>query len=166
MSYEILPIFDATELTSLFDNTGVASGVDCIATEQAYQSISTLWSPIESIVFTTSLIPVVNEFTGQQSTFGDSNDATPTSSANAFSPIITDIALPLSSPADYRGFIEYVPSAEYRIVSLSSSRQEIKNIDVQVYWKNRLDGALIPVQMPPSSTISIKMMFRKKNMGY
>ena len=131
--------------------------------EQDYPSTSTLWSPIESIVFTTTLIPVVNEFVGAPARFGDSNDASSSTTQNAFQPLITDIALPMDSAAGYRQFLEYAPNAEYRMISLSSSHQEIKNIDIQVYWKNRLDGNLVPVRMYNLSSISVKMLFRKKN---
>lgn len=131
--------------------------IEFLIIEQDYVSTGTLWSPIGAIVFTTTLIPVVNEFVGVPQRFGDSNDASSSTTQNAFQPIITDIALPIGAADDYRKFLEYVPSAEYRMISLSSSHQEIKNIDIQVFWKNRLDGTLIPVRMFNLSSISVKM---------
>jgi len=131
--------------------------------KQEYLSTGTLWSPIESIVFTSTLLPCVNEFTGVPQRFGDSTDRTQATTQNAFQPIITDIAIPTTSAQDYRGFIEYAPSAEYRMISLATSKQEIKNIDIQVFWKNRIDGSLNPIRLYNNSNISLKIMFRKRD---
>lgn len=132
---------------------------------QDYESTSSLWSPITALVFTSTLIPVYAEQVGAPIVYGEGNDGTNNQSTNAFQPIVTDIALPLDNAANYRGFIEYVPSAEYRMASFTSSRQEIRNIDIQVFWKARLDGNLYPLRMFNLSSVSIKMMFRKKASG-
>jgi hypothetical protein len=133
---------------------------------QDYNSTSSLWSPISAIVFTSTLIPVFPENTGQPIIYGAGNDvANANNSTSAFQPIITDIALPLNKADDYRGFIEYVPTAEYRLSAFTSSKQELRNIDVQVFWKARLDNNLYPVRMFNQSAVSIKMMFRKKSAG-
>jgi hypothetical protein len=80
----------------------------------------------------------------------------------AFQPIITDIALPIENAHAYRQLIYYAPSAEYRLASFQRSRQTINQIDIQVYWKNRLDGQLYPVQMFNCSSVSVKIMFRRR----
>jgi hypothetical protein len=130
---------------------------------QDYESTSTLWSPIENIVFTSTLLPLVFEATGDPVLFGQSNDATElTGSQSAFQPIITDIALPRQSADDYRELIYYAPQAEYRLASFQRSRQAINNIDIQVFWRNRLDGNLYPVQMYNCSSVSVKVMFRRR----
>jgi hypothetical protein len=82
---------------------------------------------------------------------------------NAFAPIVTDIALDLANDGSdaYRKMIYYSPVAEYRMASLTPSRQSINSIDIQVFWKNRLDGNLYPVQMYNQSSVSIKCLFRR-----
>lgn len=132
---------------------------------QDYESTSSLWSPITALVFTSTLIPVYAEQVGAPIVYGEGNDSTNNQSTNAFQPIVTDIALPLDNAANYRGFIEYIPSAEYRMAAFTSSRQELRNIDIQVFWKARLDGNLYPLRMFNLSSVSIKMMFRKKASG-
>lgn len=130
---------------------------------QDYQSTSTLWSPIESIVFNSTLLPLVFEQTGDPVRFGDSTVNTENvNSRPAFQPIITDISLPLDNAHGYRELIYYAPQAEYRLASFQRSRQTINQIDVQVYWKNRLDAKLYPVQMFNSSSVSLKIMFRRR----
>jgi hypothetical protein len=133
---------------------------------QDYESTSTLWSPIENVVFNSTLLPLVFEATGDPVYFGQSNDDTElTGSQSAFQPIITDVALPRQSASDYRGLIYYAPSAEYRLASFQRSKQAINNIDIQVFWRNRLDGNIYPVQMFNSSSVSVKIMFRRRGVN-
>lgn len=130
---------------------------------QDYESTSTLWCPIESIVFNSTLLPLVFEQTGDPVRFGDSTVNTESvNSRPAFQPIITDISLPVDNAHGYRELIYYAPQAEYRLASFQRSRQAINQIDIQVYWKNRLDGRLYPVQMFNSSSVSCKIMFRRR----
>jgi hypothetical protein len=131
---------------------------------QDYESTSSLWSPISSVVFTSSLLPIRNEYTGAPIVFGKGNIGTTGQSVqNAFQPIITDIAADLANDgADaYRKMLYYSPVAEYRMASLTPSKQNINAIDIQVFWRNRLDGVLYPVTMYALSSVSIKCMFRR-----
>ena len=139
------------------------TGVWCRMT-QNYTSTSTLWSPIDSIVFTSTLLPLLNEQTAPPNALGTRNTGnSTTTSQSAFTPIITDVALDLSpDPSAYRKMIYYAPSAEYRMADFQNSRQDIRNIDIQVFWKNRLDNQLYPIQMFNLSSVSFKLMFRKK----
>jgi hypothetical protein len=147
----------------LFQNilSVVPTGKSYWITIQDYESTSTLWSPIESIVFTSTMMPLVFEQTGDPVRYGDALVGTITNTQVAFSPIITDIALTNTNASDYRGFVQYVPSAEYRLTAFQRSKTQIANIDVQIFWKNRLNGQLYPVQMPNGSSVSLKMMFRR-----
>jgi len=134
-------------------------------TTQDYKSVDSLWSPIESIVFTSGLLPIRAELTGAPIVLGTSNEGDSSATTqNAFQPIITDITLDTTASGsdDYRQFISYIPSAEYRMTEFGTSKQEIRNIDIQVYWKNRLDNELYPVTMYNLSSVSLKCMFRRK----
>jgi hypothetical protein len=133
--------------------------------EQDYLSNDSLWSPISSIVFTSTLLPVRSEATGQPIALGTSNTGISSNSTqSAFQPIITDIALDTSTGGaqSYRSFISYAPTAEYRLSDFTSSKQDIRNIDIQVFWKNRLDNNLYPITMFNCSSVSLKLMFRHK----
>jgi hypothetical protein len=133
---------------------------------QMYQDIpstSTLWSPIDSIVFTSNLLPLKNEQNAPPNSLGSGNLGTNSTSQSAFAPIITDIALDLSAdPNGYKKMIYYAPAAEYRMASFQNSKVDIRSIDIQVWWKNRLDNQLYPLQMYNLSSVSFKLMFRKK----
>jgi len=137
-----------------------------INTTQDYPSTSTLWSPIESIVFTSVLLPIQNEQTAPPNALGTGNNSfSASTSQSAFAPIITDVALDLGADGGYayRNMIYYAPTAEYRMADFQNSKTDIRNIDVSVYWRNRLDNQLYPLTMFNLSSVSIKLMFRKKS---
>ena len=135
--------------------------------EQDYTSTDSLWSPISSIVFTTSLIPVKTEATAQPVNLGSGNTGiSAATSQSAFQPIITDIAIDTSQgtigSAAYRQSVYYAPVAEYRLADFAASNQELRNIDIQVFWKGRLDNVLYPIRMYNMSSVNIKILFKKK----
>ena len=132
---------------------------------QDYQSTGDLWSPIDAIVFTTSLIPVLNEQNAPPNVLGGGNlGNSQVVSQSAFQPVITDVSLDLTAnPSGYRKMIRYEPVAEFRMSDFQRSLKEIRNIDIQVWWRGRLDNVLYPVSMYNLSSVSIKLMFRKRN---
>jgi hypothetical protein len=44
-----------------------------------------------------------------------------------------------------------------------ASHQPLNGVDVQVFWKNRLNNQLYPITMTNLSSVSFKMMFKKKD---
>lgn len=134
---------------------------------QDFKSTDSVWSPISAIVFTSTLLPIRAEQTGEPVVIDETNlgDSAPVSKA-AFQPIVTDIAVNTDAPGGagaYRSFIYYAPTAEYRMADFGPSRQEIRNIDVQVFWKCRLNNQLYPITIPNSGAVSFKMMFRHRD---
>lgn len=136
-----------------------------ITMSQEFISTSTLWSPVDSLVFVSNLLPIQNEQTAPPNAYGTGNVGNSTTVApSAFQPIITDVANSLGTdPVAWRKMLYYAPTAEYRMADFQNSKTEIKNIDVQVFWKNRLNNELYPLSMYNLSSVSIKIMFRKKN---
>jgi hypothetical protein len=132
---------------------------------QNYGSISTLWSPIASIVFCSTLLPTLPENTGSPLVVSPGDNTSINTSSNAFQPIITDIALPVNYADDYRQFIAYTPTSEYRLTSLGTSQVDVREINIQVYWKHRLTNELIPVTLFNQSSVGIKILFRRRNGG-
>jgi len=134
---------------------------------QEIPSTDTLWSPIQSIVFSSALMPVKPEANAAPVVVGQSNIGYSTSTAqSAFTRIITDISLSMAQgAASYKSFIYYVPTAEYRMSDFLASHQPLQGVDVQVFWKNRLNNQLYPISMTNLSSVSFKMMFKKKGLG-
>jgi hypothetical protein len=107
---------------------------------QVYQEYSTTpaWNPISSIVFTSASIPVVAGNAGSPLVYDGTYNVQ--ASNNAF--IIMEITDFASSNADYRGFINYTPSGEYRLIDLQGMRFKMKggrinyNIQSVIFNKN------------------------------
>jgi len=148
--------------TAVGDSPTITENKLLISLQQDYESTSTLWSPISAIVFSSTMIPIFPEQTGTPLTYGEGNANIPSESTSAFTPIITDISVPMIRAEDYRSFLSYTPTGEYRLSSFTGSRTELRNIDIQVFWKNRINNILYPITMFNLSSVSIKMMFRKK----
>lgn len=131
--------------------------------KQDYNSTNSLWSPCAAIVFTSTLLPVKKEFTGKPVVLGTNNNGGSVGSQSAFEPIISDFVIDQQQEKaeGWRDFVLYEPTAEYKMISLTASHDEIRNIDLQVFWKYRLTGELIPLTMSNTSDVTIKMMFRK-----
>lgn len=131
---------------------------------QDYASTSSLWSPVEAIVFVSGLMPLTTEQSSDPIRFGSTNLGNATTSAG-FEPVITDVALEQTSASDYRQYFQYSPTAEYRLISTLRSKTPINSFDISVYWRNRLDGRLYPLQMFNGSSASIKIMLRRRGIS-
>jgi hypothetical protein len=107
------------------------------------------------------MLPLAYEGIGAPIKYGTSLTGTSGNIEAAFTPIVTDIALTQTGCFDYRQFIQYIPSAEYRMASFIKSKTPIYNVDIQLGYRNRLDGKLYPLQMFNGSSVSLKLLFRR-----
>jgi len=154
-AYQILPMYE------MGIHDVVLGGYTYFMNTQEFVSTDSLWSPISSLVFVSLLIPVVNENVGQPISYGVGNSTDSVTTRSLKQPIITDIALTNQFAHDYKQYIAYYPAAQYRLTNLIG-KQDLRSIDIQVYWKNRLDNQLYPVKLFNLSSISVKIMFIKK----
>ena len=146
----------------------------------ATQEIPSLayWSPVKSIVFKTSLLNVVPEViatpiiygqdnktysTSQISVPGSQNYIQSTYSDNQNAEVLNiliDHVVPQVVGTEYKPYILYEPSGEYRLTDLYG-KVPVNQIDISVFWKN-FRGDLIPFTLGIGCTASIKILFRKK----
>ena len=133
---------------------------------QETPSTDTLWSPISTIVFSSALMPVNPEENSAPVIVGQGNVGNSQATAKAaFTRVITDLSLAMErGAASWKSFIYYVPSAQYRMSDFLASHQPLQGVDVQVFWKNRLNNQLYPISMTNLSSVSFKMMFKKKGL--
>ena len=131
---------------------------------QIYQDHQTasLMNPVQSIVFTSTLLPVVMENVGTPLILNGTSTALVTlgSTANIF-PVVTDFVVPFSSTNGYVPDITYVPSGEYRLVDLYGE-SPCNQVDIQVFWKNQY-GLITPFTLGSGASGSLKLMFRRKD---
>lgn len=116
-----------------------------------------LWNPISSVIFTTNMIPVKSTNAPPVQIY---KDGISTSSASFnFMNIITDF---IGNDLNFtkNGFMMY-ESQNNRYIALKD-RQQIKDLDVHVYWIDKLTGSLHPVYISPGSFSSIKILLTKE----
>jgi len=135
-------------------NTGLAIGADNDPTT------SGLWNAISAFVFTSNLLPVVSELRNPPTVLGQSN-ARPGNTGQGFTPIIAEIPI-VGGPYNALQSIAYTPTAEYHVISLSAGGS-IQQIDVNLFWRYRVTGQLVPVSLPNNASINMKILFRQKS---
>jgi hypothetical protein len=123
-------------------------------------SSAPLWNPVKQLLFTTALMPVNNELVGLPVVQNSDPRLNTDIQNNNFSPIITDLEVPLISGDETKCNISYSPSGEYRLIDLQSN-QPINSIEISVYWKDQY-GTLHPFSLEPGCFSSLKILFRKK----
>ena len=129
---------------------------------QLYQEYSSgsLFSPVASIVFTTNMLPVIPANSSQPTIFNGSGSLTNSGNNNNLTTMITDFESQDNNGYGFAGSLTYIPSAEYRFISLNNGNDKINNIDITVYWKDQY-SKLHPFYLLPGCKCDIKILFRK-----
>ena len=122
-----------------------------------------LWSPISSIVFTTSMLPINPELQAAPIVFNDNQVFSSVGTNANLTTVLTDFIVPLTTGTEYKPSLNYTPAGEYRLVSLFG-RSPASSIQVNVFYKNRF-GTLVPLTLGFGCSASIKIMFRRKDYG-
>jgi hypothetical protein len=119
-------------------------------------------NPVQSIVFSSTLLPVQMENVGLPAILNGTSNTNVVigSSANVF-PIVTDFQVPVNQTSGYVSDISYVPSGEYRLVDLYGENPA-NSIDIQIFWKDNY-GLIHPFLIGSGCQGNLKVMFRKKN---
>ena len=117
-------------------------------------------TPVSAIVFTSSMLPILPEQISSPQIFIEGAHASTGNNAN-IGQIITDLE---SDDGTYKPSIQYTPTAEYRRISLLSSRP-LTHIELSVFWRNRY-GSLIPVTLAGGSSMTCKILFQKRSSIY
>lgn len=117
------------------------------------------WCPVQSIVFTTSLLPVSPSLTAPPKVF-NSLSSTAGGSASNLVLQITDIELLNESGKEFKPTVLYIPNPEYRLIDLYGN-SPLSQLDINCFWKDRF-GNSYPLYLSAGMSANIKIMFRKK----
>jgi hypothetical protein len=121
-----------------------------------------MWSPIGTLVFTTTKIPIVPEqLTSPLELNDDSNIGANLTNAQDRQKIITDIALPVDKSSDWRGYITYTPTFP-RMMNLNSV-SSLKDIDINLFFQDKTSGKFVPVCIGNGGVVNMKLCFQRKN---
>lgn len=127
---------------------------------QDFVSTST-WSPISTLVFTTTKIPIIPEqLTSPLHLNDDTNLGVNFTNAQDRQKIITDIALPVDKSSDWRGYITYTPTFP-RKMNLNSV-SSLKDIDINLFFQDKSSGKFVPVCIGNSGNVNMKLCFERK----
>lgn len=129
---------------------------------QIYQEGSTiaLLNPVQSIVFTSSLFPVISSNVSQPKIFNSFEQNINANNSN-ISNIISDFSVSVEPSNRYVPNVLYVPSAEYRLFSLTGT-MPINQIEISGFWRD-MYGGLHSILLGSGMSASLKILFRKKN---
>jgi len=142
-------------------NNIIINGKTLIKITQDFNS-SSMWSPVSNLVFTTSKIPIRQEQnTEPLSIYDDTNMDSQGSYPQQLKKIITDFSIPYDKASDCRNFISYTPSFP-RYINLNSI-EELKDIDISLWFQDKKSGQLIPVLLPNGGSVNLKLCFKRKN---
>jgi len=131
---------------------------------QANQEMTSiaLWNPVASIVFASSLLPVIATQTSLPRDVGEQRNHLVSGGNNSnLLPILSDFSIAVDATNQYRPMVEYNPGAEYRLLDMNSTAN-LSRMDIIVYWKDR-SGGLHPFELQPGCAASVKLMFRRKD---
>lgn len=122
---------------------------------QNYESTSCVFSPVQSIVFSSN-IGLMCEYTGNTNILNsNSNNFV---SSTAIENNITDISLSLDTCQDYNSLISFVPS-HLRYCDILTN--EIRDINIKIFWKH-INGTNLPLLMSDNCYMNIKIGFYRK----
>ena len=132
----------------------VNAGQSIYQMTQQYPSAYT-WNIVRSLVLTSS-IGVQNESVPIS---GDGN----TSFSNSNLTILTDFESNLSQDnnSGSRGFLQYVPTAQYRYVDITNS-SVLQSIQLGIYYVD-FTGKLVQLILNPRYSMSVKLLFVRKS---
>lgn len=133
-----------------------STGTNYLKVTQDWSSFH-VWPSIESVVFTSSLAPIKKEFIPDAGQVGTSSQAT-----NNTQPVLSDFIVPTDiSPGSAKGNLEYLPTAEYRLIDFIS-KVGFSEFNIRAFWQDNHSN-LFSVKLQPNDYSSIKFMFRKKS---
>ena len=125
------------------------------------QSYSTgpIMCPIESLIFTTSLLPVLPSLLGVPALFSGNSGVSNQDNNNIIN-TVTDLVVNLTTGSEYLPNVIYEPTAEYRLLDLQSNAP-LTSIQISVVWKD-IFGQVHDFYIQNGCQASLKVMFRKK----
>jgi len=127
---------------------------------QEYSTLS-LWTPVQSIVLKTSLLTTRPEIIGTPVVYSNNSVNINAARQNAdILNILSDDFAPVVSGNQYKPFIYYQPTGEYKLTELYGW-DPIQAIDISAFWRDKF-GNLIPFKIGLSCSATIKILFRKK----
>jgi len=128
-----------------------------------YQEVSSiaLWNPVASVIFASSLLPIVPTQTSLPKNLGLNNSETSSGNNSNLLSAVSDFSIAVDGNNQYRPMLVYNPGAEYRLIDMHSY-MNLNKVDIVVYWKDTF-GNVRPFELRPGCSANVKLLFRRKD---
>lgn len=129
-----------------------------------YPATANAWSPISSLVFQSSTLPVRAEITSPTTQWG-SQGSTPGSNADT-SQILSDVIPAFTDAADWNANIVLYSPTVLRWIDLNDMSGALTNLNFSVLWRNAITGDILPVVLNPTASFSVKILLQRKDIPF
>ena len=146
-------------LKSPFTTSHTSATATYYVITQDFESTSTLWSPVASIIVATTFITVREEYSGTPITIGTGNLGG-NASTGSFQKVLLEVPINVDTQEGWRGLLSYDPKVE-TLTSLGLSKDSLKNLDIQMKWRNRLTNSLNPLLLYNGGSATTRLMFKR-----
>lgn len=121
-----------------------------------------MWNPVQSIAFTTSLLPVVLSYATQAVPYNNPSTDNSVSAGNnsVITNMMSDIQVGLTSGTEYKPTVLYVPENEYRFIDLNGVCP-INQASFSVSYKTKYNQQ-IAFRLGSQCGANLKVLFRRK----
>jgi len=129
-------------------------------------SVAGLWTPFDSLICTTSAIPITKSLQTPPIIANDAGVESMTAlSSNLDIYMVTDFQVTLDLGNEYRtgGSVQYTTQV-YRLLDMTAAGA-IDTLDLSFYWKSNKSGNVFPLYIDSGASSSIKLLFRAKELG-
>lgn len=130
-------------------------------TQSEYSPVP-MWNPVQSIAFTSSLLPVVYSYDTLPVPYNTPAIQSNVSYGNnsSITNMLSDIQVGLTTGTEYKPQVLYVPENEYRFVDLNGTTP-IHQASFSVNWKTKYNQ-VVPFRLGAQCGSNIKILFRRK----
>lgn len=125
------------------------------------ESALSLIQPVQSLVFTSSLLPVVNTAVDVPLEFNATNLQESLGNNSGYQPVLTDYVVPWTAQNTYKSQTFFQTAGEYRFQDLYGA-SPLQTLELFVFWKSRW-GFLYPMKLKQGAGANLKLYFRRKD---
>ena len=116
------------------------------------------WNTARSIKLISSSLPIIAQSEPNNFNISQQGGFSSTSTQTISDFLLSNVDNPIAD----RLSIEYLPTAEYRMISLGG-REPIIRIQIQAFFTT-LTGQILPIMLPPNGIFGVKLMFRRREL--
>lgn len=151
-----------------YPSGAINTATPMVALSNDFTPTSSLWSPVESLVFQSQLLPVRSEIISAPVLTGQSGVGygLPVSTAYDSIQILTDVIPAQSDASDWRTQpVIYAPTV-LRWVDLPCGALALSALDFSLAWRNARTGTVTPIRMNAGSNFSVKILLLRRDVIY